>query len=57
KEGIGTIIPFDELVEFYASVRKTATTPEAKEVVRPRVMRSHKGKPVATTDWLPRKIK
>lgn len=57
KEGIGTIIPFTELVEFYASVRKSATTPEAKEVVRPRVMRSHKGKPVATTDWLPRRIK
>ena len=57
KEGLGTIIPYDELVDFYASVRKTANTPEAKEVVRPRVMRSHSGKPVATTDWLPRRIK
>ncbi len=57
KQAPGTLIPFQVMVDFYASVRKSATTPEAKEVVRPRVMRSHKGKPVATTDWLPRRIK
>lgn len=57
RAGPGTVISFTEMVTFYTAVRKSATTPEADDVVRPRVMRSHKGKPVATTDWRPRRLK
>lgn len=53
----GTVISYPAMVKFYHAVKKSAATPEANEVVRPRVMRSHKGKPVATTDWLPRRVK
>ncbi|MDP2698224.1 Panacea domain-containing protein [Thalassospira sp.] len=57
KAAPGTVISYASMVKFYAAVKKNATTAEAGEIVRPRVMRSHKGKPVATTDWLPRRIK
>ena len=56
RNGPGTLIPHEAMVDYFKNV-KSRTQPGAQEVERPRVMRSHKGKPVNTTSWAPRKIK
>lgn len=56
-KGLGTEIPLVEMVKFYgadAAVKQGA--PAASQVVRPRVMRSQDGRPVAVTSWKPKPL-
>lgn len=52
----GSVISYKSMVAYFREARSPAT-PEPKKVLRPRVMRSHTGKPVSTSHWFPRKLK
>ena len=70
--GPGTEIAFEAMVDFYATdglTRKKGTgaaatlvvttpsgAPAADKVLRPKVMRSHTGKPVSATRWMPKRV-
>lgn len=57
-KGLNEEIPLDAMVKFYAgeaAARKGM--PGAAEVVRPRMMRSQDGKPVAVKSWVPKALK
>ena len=68
--GEGTEISFESIVEFYVRALTTgqvgqksksaeiaADAPTADKVMRPKVMRSHTGKPVNVKGWSPRRVK
>jgi len=63
--GPGTEIAFETMVEFYGTqglTRKSkggaaaTDAPNADKVLRPKLMRSHTGKPVNAVRWKPRKV-
>ena len=67
--GEGTEISFESMVEFYVRALTTgqvgeksksaalaADAPSADQVMRPKVMRSHTGKPVNLKGWSPRRV-
>lgn len=67
ENGPGTEITFDSMVAFYVKtlgqqsrIRKEdeafADAPPPERVLRPKIMRSHTGKPVAVNRWSPRRI-
>lgn len=69
ENGLGTEIGFDAMVEFYVkalsqNARKgvknenvsAADAPTPDKVIRPKLMRSHTGKPVEVTGWAPRRV-
>jgi uncharacterized phage-associated protein len=63
--GLRGEISLDSMVEFYGRQRPsteasqgsgaTRAPPTVEQVMRPRVMRSHKGKPVNVHPWMPKK--
>jgi uncharacterized phage-associated protein len=55
-EGPGTVISFEAMRDFYgASTAQQAPggAPPLSDVLRPKVMRSHTGKPVNVQKWMP----
>ncbi|MEQ8736672.1 MAG: hypothetical protein RIC29_17250 [Rhodospirillaceae bacterium] len=67
--GVGTEIGFDDLVEFYMTALSDnlgrrdgkgagspADAPTVDQVLRPKLMRSHTGKPVSVNQWSPRRV-
>lgn len=69
ENGEGTEISFDAIVEYYvkalshnlkrgkgASNSKPTEAPPADRVLRPKLMRSHTGKPVEVNRWSPRRV-
>lgn len=69
ESGVGTEIAFDAVVDFYMSALSDnlgrgegkaaispADAPTADQVLRPKLMRSHTGKPVSVNRWSPRRM-
>jgi uncharacterized phage-associated protein len=67
ENGEGSEISFDAMVEFYvktlgqqsrirSDAPSNADVPSPDQVLRPKIMRSHTGKPVAVNRWSPRRV-
>ena len=64
--GPDTEIIYDEMVDFYGaqgsssdqSLPKGVQTdaPDARRVIRPKLMRNHDGKPVSVNRWMPKRV-
>lgn len=57
-QGEGTEIPFEAMTAYYSGKSQMVADPSAPDVtkvLRPRVMRSHKGRPVNVRQWTPRR--
>ena len=69
ENGEGTEISFDEIVEFYLNALSqnpakshgqlggnSSDAPSPDKVLRPKLMRSHTGKPVSVDRWTPKRV-
>lgn len=62
--GAGSEISLEAMIDFYSiqgTTRRPARgavpdAPSASKVLRPKVMRTHSGKPVSTTKWMPKRV-
>lgn len=62
--GPGSEISLEAMIDFYSTQGTTRRpawggipdAPSASKVLRPKVMRTHSGKPVSTTKWMPKRV-
>lgn len=55
EEGKRSVISHESIIEYYSSPTKAkaaSRTPIVEQVLRPRVMRSHTGRPVSVKQWI-----
>lgn len=56
-KGVGEEIPFEVMVRYYgAEAAARRNVPGVEQVMRPRVLRSQSGRPVAVTSWRPKSV-
>lgn len=57
--GKGSVITLESMIDFYGEGQANSGdgAPSIKQVLRPRVMRSHTGKPVSVQKWIPKRKK
>lgn len=53
QRGLRAEISIEAMQAFYGGSRQHADVPAVQQVMRPRLMRSHTGQPVAVTKWMP----
>ena len=57
KRGRRAEIPLDDIRKSFVTAVQKAEAPALTQIVKPKVLRTHDGRPVATAAWKPREVK